>query len=89
MYMTRGINEKIANDPNFSTFILNSIQKFSSKDWGNICDEDKQLNDWALKYKEGRIVARYNHINEVDNIYIIASFFNGKTQIEILFCDEY
>ena len=89
MYLTKGINEKIANDLNFSQFVLNSMKRFNKLDWGELCEEDKALNDWALKHQQGRIVARYNHINEVDNIYIIGYYLNGGIQIEILFCSEY
>ena len=88
MYLTRGINEKIASDLDFSKFIINSMKRFNSRDWGDLCKEDKAMNDYAIKYREGRIVARYNHINEVDNIYIMASYYNGSVQVEILFCDE-
>lgn len=89
MYLTRGINEKIASDLDFSKFIINSMKRFNNSDWGDLCDEDKGMNNLALEHRQGRIVARYNHINDVDNIYIMASFFNKNVQVEILFCSEY
>ena len=89
MYLTKGINVKIANDRDFGKFVLNSMGRFNKLDWGELCKEDKALNDWALKHQQGRIVARYNHINEVDNIYIIGSYSNSGIQVEILFCSEY
>ena len=89
MYMTRGINEKIASDLDFSKFIVNSISRFKQADWGDLCDEDKAMNDYAIKHQNCRIVARYNHVNEVDNIYIMAWFHEDKMQVEILFCSEY
>ena len=89
MYLTRGINEKIASDLDFGKFVLNSMGRFNKMDWCDLGKEDKAMNDYALKHQEGRIVARYNHINGVDNIYIIASYYNGSMQVEILFCDEY
>ena len=41
MYLTRGINEKIASDLDFSKFIINSMKRFNSRDWGDLCEEDK------------------------------------------------
>ena len=89
MYLTRGINEKIASDLDFSKFMINSMKRFNSRDWGDLCEEDKAMNDYAMKHQQGRIVARYNHINEVDDIYIMASYANSGMQVEILFCSEY
>lgn len=89
MYLTRGINEKMASDLDFSKFMINSMKRFNSRDWGDLCEEDKAMNDYAMKHQQGRIVARYNHINEVDDIYIMASYANSGMQVEILFCSEY
>ena len=89
MYLTRGINEKMASDLDFSKSMINSMKRFNSRDWGDLCEEDKAMNDYAMKHQQGRIVARYNHINEVDDIYIMASYANSGMQVEILFCSEY
>ena len=89
MYLTRGINEKMASDLDFSKFIINSMKRFNSRDWGDLCEEDKAMNDYAMKHDNCRIVARYNHINEVDDIYVMAWSETGKVQVEILFCSEY
>lgn len=89
MYLTKGINEKIATDLDFSKFVLKSMNRFNEKDWGDLCKEDKALNDYELEHQEGRIVARYNHINGVDDIYIMATYYNGRVQVEIMFCSEY
>ena len=87
MYLTKGINEKIARSLAFSKFVLNSMKRFNKMDWGDLCKEDKALNYYALKHQQGRIVARYNFVE--GDIYIIGSYFNSGIQVEILFCDEY
>lgn len=66
MYLTRGINDKIASDLDFSKFIINSMKRFNKMDWGDLCDDDKAMNDYSMKHQQGRIVARYNHINNID-----------------------
>lgn len=89
IYMTTGLNKRIAEDSEFARFMADSTGKFRIRDWGDLCDEDKKLNDWALKHMNGRIVARYNHSNGVDNIYIIATYMSTGIQLEVMFCDEY
>lgn len=89
MYLTKGINEKITTDLDFSKFVLKSMNRFNEKDWGDLCKEDKALNNYELEHQEGKIVARYNHINGVDDIYIMATYYNGQVKVEIMFCSEY
>lgn len=79
--VTRGINNKIAEDGNFAKFVSESLNRYKSGDWGDLCKEDKQMNDSAVKNNDDRIVARYN------NIYIITEYDRSYTTI--LFIDEY
>lgn len=83
--VTRRINERIANDFEFAKFITNSFAKYLQCDWGELCEEDKALNDSAVKNNNDRILAKYSYNNE--DIYIITEWDRSTTTI--LFTDEY
>lgn len=86
MVMTRGVNEKIATNSHFAKFVANSIRRYFNHDWGDLCEEDKKMNDSAVKNNDDRIVARYNYTSNGD-IYIITEWDGSVTTI--LFCNEY
>lgn len=79
--ITRGISSYVVEDHEFYEFILDSLKRYMSCDWGDICKEDKRMNDSAVKNNDDRIVARYN------NIYIITEYDRSVTTI--LFTHEY
>lgn len=79
--ITRGVNAEISKSIEFSKFILESIARFRNCDWGDVPEEDKRMNDAAVKNGDDRIVARYN------DIYIIAEWDRSATTI--LFIHEY
>lgn len=79
--ITRGVNAEISKSIEFSKFILESIARFRNCDWGDVPEEDKRMNDAAVKNGDDRIVARYN------DIYIIAEWDRSATTI--LFTNEY
>lgn len=39
--------------------VMSAIERFNEKDWGELGEEDKQLNDEALEHG-GRILAAYS-----------------------------
>jgi len=84
LYLTRAVNDKIADDINFSKFILNSLKKYKNKMWGELKKDDIEANNYALENGE-RILAKY--IFKDKEIYIITEYDRSKTTI--LFCDEY
>lgn len=77
VYMTRGISAEILRNEEFAKFVSESLKRYLAHDWGDICKEDKQMNDSG----DDRIVARYN------NIYIITEW--DRLYTTILFVDEY
>ena len=79
--ITRGIAAKIKRDEDFAFFVMQSVDKYLRKDWGDTCEEDSALNDAAVKNGDDRIVARY------DNIFIITEWNRSVTTI--LFTEEY
>lgn len=83
--MTRGVNAQITRSIEFSKFILESIARYRNCDWGDLCEEDKKMNDQAVKNGDDRILARYN--NEEGDVYIITEWDRAYTTI--LFPSEY
>lgn len=78
---TNGINEEMKMSVEFTEFVLGSLNRYLNCDWGDLCKEDKKLNDSAVKNNDDRIVARY------ESIYIITEWDRSVTTI--LFVDEY
>ena len=84
--MTRGIGTKMNESADFAKFVVDAFyDKYRQGDWGDICQEDKKMNDSAVKNDDDRIVARYN--NSHGDIYVITEWDRSVTTI--LFTDEY
>ena len=67
------------------------LQRHQSADWGNICQEDKELNDEAIKYegdpdKQQRVLSSYK-LDTGETIWIITEWDRSVTTI--LLPDEY
>ena len=83
---TRGVNESMKADEYFRRFVNRSFLRHQTGDWGDLCDEDKELNDLAVKNGDDRILSRYAYNTEMV-IYIITEWDRSYTTI--LFTDEY
>lgn len=83
--MTRGINNAITESKDFAKFVTESFAKYMVHNWGDLCEEDKKMNDLAVKNDDDRIVAKYVHGDK--SIYIITEWDRSVTTI--LFCHEY
>jgi hypothetical protein len=87
IFMTRQIAEDIAGDGGFHVEVLNAMIKFMDKDWGDLCDEDKSMNEKAVK-SGGRILAAYT--TSRGKVYIITDDTTAETLVTtILYADEY
>lgn len=54
-------------------YVLSCLQRFYSGDWGEVCEEDKILNDQELKDGRGHVLARYGKLAKLsEDIYIEA-----------------
>lgn len=82
---TMGVNNRIAESKSFAEHVIEAMSKFSSKDWGDVCDEDSQMNDEAVINKT-RVLASYGEGD--DKIWIIKDAGKGAP-VTILFPDEY
>lgn len=85
MVMTRGINEKMSSDESFVKEVLNALSRYLKKDWGEMCEEDKQMNDEAVRSGNDRILAAYE--TSEGKIYIITEYDRSATTI--LLANEY
>ena len=83
--VTRGVNNLIVEDNNFAKFVERSFHRYVTCDWGEMCEDDKNLNDNAIKTGEDRIFAAYKNSNY--KIYIITEWDQSATTI--LFPSEY
>lgn len=86
LFFTKGITQAIDKSIIFSRFIVKSLEKYGMNDWGNLCDEDKEMNDLAIQQNDGRVIARYNHNRD---IYIITDIQGKQRYTTVMFCDEY
>lgn len=85
--LTRGIADRMGTDMIFNSFVYTCLEKYMGGDWGDLDDEDKQVNEDALKYGE-RIFAAYIFQKDTDEkIWIITEWDRSVTTI--LFPSEY
>lgn len=70
--------------PGHSDFVRGSLSRHSQGDWGELCDEDKALNNEAVK-EGNRILSAYSHDNE--KIWIITE--SDRSCTTVLFPNEY
>jgi len=82
--MTRGVNNKVADDEQFAKLVCDSLKRHAEGDWGDLCKEDIEENDLSLK-QGFRILSAYGH--ESHKIWIITEADRSATTI--LFPEEY
>lgn len=82
--VTCGISNAMEIDDAFATEVFEAKQKYHKGDWGDTCEEDKKLNNEAVKNGD-RIVALYK--TSKGDIFIITECDRSATTI--LFAYEY
>ncbi|GAI75780.1 unnamed protein product [marine sediment metagenome] len=85
LVMTRGVNDRVADDARFSKFVIGSLGRHAKGDWGDLGQEDKQENELSLK-KGFRLLSAYEHPT-LPKIWIITEADRSATTV--LFPDEY
>lgn len=78
--LTRGVADAIPGEHYFPL-----LERHARGDWGEVCDEDKQANDWALANNE-RLLSAYTTPDGV-KLWIITE--RDRSATTILFPDEY
>jgi len=86
LMMTRGVNDKVAEDTGFAKFVTDSLKRHIRGDWGEMSQEDKDENELALKEGDLRLFSAYEKEGQ-PKIWIITEADRSLTTI--LFPDEY
>lgn len=82
--MTRGVNDLVAKDEKFAKFVWASLKRHARGDWGDLEEEDKKENEFALD-KYLRIFSAYE--TGPRKIWIITE--SNREVTTILFPEEY
>lgn len=88
---TKGIQQEMEETYGFKEFCMHCVLRHRNRDWGDLCEEDKQANDWAVDHEE-RLLSAYNIpkrycLGYTDKIWIITEADRSYTTI--LFPYEY
>ena len=83
--MTAGVNELVAENGLAARDIVIALRRHSNGDWGDVCQEDKALNDEAVT-RGMRVMSAY-HVSGGRKIWIITEADRSITTI--LFPNEY
>ncbi|GAI63035.1 unnamed protein product [marine sediment metagenome] len=75
----------IAENKEFSLFVLNSLQRHAKGDWGDLSEEDKKENEYSLD-RRLRLLSAYEQ-HGLPKIWIITEADRSVTTI--LFPEEY
>jgi hypothetical protein len=88
LIMTRGVYNECQQDADFNLFVIKSLERHAKGDWGDLCDEDKEENEFALRQGDLRLFSSYKlPIPGVPTIWIITEADRSATTI--LFPEEY
>lgn len=82
IYLTSGVAEISRESEDYAKFILQSLIRYRSCDWGDLCKSDREMNDLAIigtGENADRVFARYNH--PAGNIWIITEWDRSATTI--------
>jgi hypothetical protein len=82
---TIGVNDFMEESSKNAMYIHECLGRYRECDWGEMCEEDKEMNDLALK-EGGRIFASYEK-EGMPKIWIITEWDRSVTTI--LFPSEY
>lgn len=85
VYTTRLVAACMVQDEAFGDFVHLSLCRHLSGDWGDLCEDDKALNDEAVRVGDERILSAYE--KDGRKIWIITE--SDRSTTTILFPDEY
>ena len=87
LFMSTGVERLILEeDVNNSTEIARCVIKHQSSDWGDLCEKDKQANDYAVEHGE-RILSAYEVGKNKTKIWIITN--GDRTTTTVILPEEY
>lgn len=70
LVVTNRIDEAMKENRRFAVEVNLCLQRYAVKDWGNLDEEDRQINDNALQYS--------------DDLYLLAAYHACKGKIWII-----
>lgn len=85
LYITQGVANLI-EEKNLGEEVSKCLIRHHQADWGDMCEEDKQMNDWSLA-NEGRLLSSYEVGKDKTKIWIITEWDRSCTTI--LLPEEY
>ncbi len=86
-FMTSGIAADMDRDISFASEIADLINRYINGDWGELCEEDKELNRIAIK-EGGRVLAAYQ--TSGGKVYIITDDAKAESLVTtVLYASEY
>lgn len=85
LVMTAGVVAKVAEDPVFAQFALESLKRHANGDWGDLCEDDKKENEFSLG-KHLRLFSAYEK-KGLPKIWLITEADRSVTTT--LFPEEY
>jgi hypothetical protein len=88
--MTPGVSVILKDDPIAQAELMTAFAKHHNGNWGNLCDEDKAMNDRALirdqdGHMQGRLLSKYKVAGEA--VYLLTEWDESVTTA--LLPDEY
>lgn len=85
MVLTRGVNDKVADDEDFAKLVTTGLARHATGDWGDISADDVIENDFSLT-RHLRLLSAYE-TKDLPKIWIITEADRSATTV--LFPDEY
>lgn len=85
IFQSRSIYEECQKNKAFLAEVTAALKRYTLRDWGNLCADDKKMNDRALANGDDRILAAYK--TSKGKIYIITEWDRSATNI--IFASEY
>jgi len=82
---TAGVMERASSDEAFAKFVRKSLERHSQGDWGDLSDQDRRENEYALS-KYLRLFSAYEN-DGLPKIWIITEADRSVTTV--LFPEEY
>ncbi len=86
LVMTRGVSDKVAEDTAFAKFVMDSLRRHATCDWGDLDPEDNRANTLAVNSGNLRILSAYT-LAAMPKIWIITEADRSSTTI--LYPEEY
>lgn len=85
--ITSGINSLIEQNINFQDFVLDSLSRHMTGDWGNLSEQDRKTNDESVKQGNRMLSAYISSDSNFKKIWIITE--GDRSVTTVLLPEEY